>query len=249
MTRIVAAIPARMGSSRFPGKPLAMLRGRPMIEHVYERTAACAMLDETLIATCDEEIIEASRRFGAKTVMTSSMHERASDRIAEATANDPADIIVMVQGDEPMILPHMIEQAVTPLLQDPRIDCVNLAAVIDSEQELRSPNTIKTAQSHSGRALYFSREVIPTLHGRQFVVGEWLKQVCIIAFRRNALRTFTQLSPGPLERAESIDMLRFLEHDRSVHLARTEVRTHAVDTPEDLQRVAALLPHQPGWPI
>jgi 3-deoxy-manno-octulosonate cytidylyltransferase (CMP-KDO synthetase) len=244
MTRIIAVIPARMGSSRFPGKPLASLCGRPMIEHVYRRTVECSLLDDTFIATCDEEIARAAADFGAKTVMTSPMHARATDRVAEATADDPADIVVMVQGDEPMIAAQMITAAVTPLLADSAVGCVNLASPIRSEQELRSPNTIKTVMSTAGDALYFSREAIPTARGRPFVRGDWYKQVCVVSFRRNALRTFSSLPEGPLEQAESVDMLRFLENGITIRIVRTDFETYAVDTPADLAFVASLL--EPG---
>ncbi len=238
-------IPARMGSSRFPGKPLALLRGRPMIEHVFTRTAACTRLDDVLIATCDEEIALAGRGFGASSIMTSSAHQRATDRIAEACESNSADIIVMVQGDEPMIRPDMVSATITRLLESPTIGCVNLAAPIRTEIELRSPNTIKIAISRQGTALYFSREVIPTIVGRRFRLGPWCKQVCIIAFRRDALRRFTSLPAGPLEIDESIDMLRYLENGMPVHIVTTNAVTHAVDTPADLELVDMLMEDDP----
>lgn len=241
MTRIVAVIPARMGSSRFPGKPLAPLCGRPMLEHVYSRTAACPELDEVVVATCDDPIARVAAGFGARVVMTSPSHQRATDRVAEASADDPAEIVVMVQGDEPMIRPEMITAAVAPMQTNPAVGCVNLASPIRSEQELRNPNTIKTALARNGQALYFSREVIPTLHARSFADSLWYKQVCIIAFRRDALRLFASLPEGPLEQAESIDMLRFLENGLPIHMVLTECATHAVDTPADLELVAALM--------
>lgn len=246
MTRVAAIIPARMGSSRFPGKPLALICGRPMLQHVYARTAECDALDEVIVATCDDDIAAAASLIGAPVAMTSRAHNRATDRVAEAAEvmRRPADVIVMVQGDEPLIRPDMITAAVQALTSNASADCVNLAAAIGSEEELRSPHVIKTAMSRSGRALYFSREAIPTLHGQQFVAGAWLKQVCILAFRRNALRMFASLPESPLEVRESIDMLRFLENDMSVHLALTEVETHAVDTPEDLRRVEQLMSAQ-----
>ena len=247
MSRVVAIIPARMGSSRFPGKPLALLRGRPMIEHVYARTAACAQLDDVLIATCDEEIVLAASVFGAKSIMTSAAHQRATDRIAEACETHPADIVVMVQGDEPMIRPDMVSAAITPLLENPTINCANLAAPIRTEIELRNPNTIKIVISRQGTALYFSREAIPTVVGRQFRLGTWYKQVCIIAFRRDALRMFASFSAGPLEIAESIDMLRFLENCMPVHIITTEAETHAVDTRADLELVEMMMADEPSY--
>jgi 3-deoxy-manno-octulosonate cytidylyltransferase (CMP-KDO synthetase) len=241
MSRILGVIPARMGSSRFPGKPLAPLLGRPMIAHVFDGTAACPMLDEVVIATCDAEIAQASTGFGARAVMTSPAHERASDRVAEVCERDAADIVVMVQGDEPMIHPDMVAAAVEPLLGDERVFCVNLAAPIRDEHELRDPNTIKVVTTRAGDALYFSRSPIPHAGSRPFMVGQWAKQVCIIAFRREALRRFTMLPQGPLEVAESVDMLRFLEHGLPVRMVPTTVVTHAVDTPGDLARVEALM--------
>jgi 3-deoxy-manno-octulosonate cytidylyltransferase (CMP-KDO synthetase) len=235
-----------MGSSRFPGKPLASLCGRPMIEYVYRSAAACAELDDVVVATCDNEIARAAERFGARVVMTSALHERASDRVAEAAGNDSADIVVMIQGDEPMIRPEMISAAVAPLLADRSVVCTNLAADIRSEEELVDPNTIKIVLARDGRALYFSRQAIPTRVNGTFDSGEWLKQVCVIAFGHDGLRKFRTLQPGRLEKAESIDMLRFLEHGVPVHVVRTEFLTYAVDTPKDLALVERLLGEERG---
>lgn len=246
MQRIIAVIPARMGSSRFPGKPLTLLLGRPMVEHVYRRTAASRLLSEVLIATCDEEIAAAARGFGATAVMTSSQHERASDRVAEATAGrGDVDVVVMVQGDEPLIRPEMIDAAVAPLLSDPDVDCVNLGSTIDTEEEFQDPNVIKVVTGIRGDALYFSRRPIPDVGRRNFEPGRWLKQVCVIPFRRRALCRFAELSPTPLERSESIDMLRFLEHGLRVKIVATPFRTRAVDTPHDLVEVEKLLAADP----
>lgn len=208
-----------------------------MIEHVYRGTVGCPLLDNVVIATCDAEIVEAAGRFGARAILTSLRHERASDRVAEANELEGAEIVVMVQGDEPMVRPEMVTAAVTPLLDGPGIRCVNLTAPIDSEYEMRDPNTIKVVMSREGLALYFSRSPIPA----QFRRGEAFKQVCVIAFRRDALQQFAALPPGPLEKAESVDMLRFLEHGVPVKMVLTETKTHAVDTPGDLARVAALM--------
>ena len=243
--RVVAVIPARMGSSRFPGKPLAPLLGRPMIEHVVRRAALCARLDAVYVATCDAEIGAAVEGFGGAVLMTSAAHERASDRVAEAAERVEADIIVMIQGDEPMITPEMIVAAVTPLLNDSSVGCVNLVRRIGSREEYVDPNTIKVVMDVRGDALYFSRAPIPTV---DFVGGARppvFKQVCVIPFRRDFLREFARLLPTPLERAESIDMLRALEHGRRVRLVETEVDTHAVDTPADLRLVESLMKDAP----
>jgi 3-deoxy-manno-octulosonate cytidylyltransferase (CMP-KDO synthetase) len=245
MSRVLAVIPARMGSSRFPGKPLALLHGRPMIEHVYRRTAACALLDDVVIATCDEEIEAAVSAFGGRGVMTSPSHERASDRVAEVASRCEADVVVMIQGDEPMVQAAMIEAAVTPLLSDPAVTCTNLVAPIRTEAELRDRNTIKVVMAAGGQALYFSREPIPALNQKRFESGSWFKQVCVIGFRRAALARFAALPQGPLERAESVDMLRFLENGMAVHMVPTTIETHAVDTPDDLRRVETLMAGSP----
>ncbi len=225
-----------MGSSRFPGKPLASIHGRPMIEHVYRGTVGSRLLDEVVIATCDDAIASAAASFGARAVMTASHHERATDRVAEVSANDAAEIIVMVQGDEPLVRPEMIDAALAPLTGDDAIAGVNLAAPIKSEAEFIDPNTIKVVSDRSGNALYFSRQPIP-----HEAASQRFKQVCVIAFRRDALAAFAAMPRGPLERAESVDMLRFLENGMPVRVSLTTVDTHAVDCPDDLARVSSLL--------
>ncbi len=243
--KIVAMIPARMGSSRFPGKPLAPILGRSMLEHVYKRTALAASLSEVYVATCDEEICAAVTAFGGQAVMTSDRHERASDRIAEATVGIEADIIVMVQGDEPMVHPDMIEAAVAPMLQNSDIACVNLKLRIDDEADFNDRNTIKVVTDSQGGALYMSRQPIPDAHGQSFGRINAFKQVCIMPFRRDALLGFAELAPTTLEIAESIDMLRFLEHGYPVHMVETTLPTQAVDTPDDLTRVEILMRDDP----
>src|SRR6185369_7717351 len=231
MERVVAVIPARMGSSRFPGKPLAPLHGLPMIEHVYRRAQLCDQLDEVYVATCDDEIRAAAQNFGATVILTSMAHERATDRVAEAAGHFASDIIVMIQGDEPMITPEMIAASLGPFRFDRATCCVNLVHRINSRLELLDPNTIKVVADLNDNALYFSRSPIPKVDSKQSNV-KILKQVCVIPFRRECLLEFACLAPSPLEQAESIDMLRLLEHGMSVRLVETQVTTHAVDTPE-----------------
>src|SRR6185295_12007936 len=155
MERVVAVIPVRMGSSRFPGKPLAPLHGLPMLEHVYRRAQLCDQLDEVYIATCDDEILAVARGFGAAVIMTSATHERASDRVAEAAEHFQADIIVMIQGDEPMITPEMIAASLAPLRSDRSIGCVNLVHRISSQKEFIDPNTIKVVADLNNNAVCF----------------------------------------------------------------------------------------------
>lgn len=241
----VAIIPARMGSTRFPGKPLAPLLSCTMLEHVYKRVAMSQSLAATYIATCDEAIRQAATAFGARVVMTSDRHERASDRIAEAAEQIDADLIVMVQGDEPMVHPEMIDAAVAPFHHDPQLSCVNLTRRIDSEEDFRNPNTIKVVMDNRGNALYMTRQPIPTLDKAGFAATAAYKQVCIIPFTRACLQTYSRLPPTPLEQLESIDMLRLMEHGYPVRMVETRHDTQAVDTEADLARVAQLMANDP----
>jgi 3-deoxy-manno-octulosonate cytidylyltransferase (CMP-KDO synthetase) len=243
---ILALIPARMGSSRFPGKPMAKILGKPMIGHVYERVSKCDLLIKTVVATCDQEILEYIESIGGEAVMTSNHHERASDRCAEALGylekqdGIQYDIIVMVQGDEPMTHPDMITEAVTPMLNDPGILVTNLIGDIKNIEEFEDRNCIKVVCDLNSDALYFSREPIPT---RKFGNVPMKKQVCIIPFRREFLLRYTSLEPTPLEIAESVDMMRVLEHGLKVRMVHTKHKTHAVDTQDDLNRVELLMKH------
>jgi len=243
--KIVAVIPARMGSTRFPGKPLAPLLGRSMLEHVYRRTALAPSLSDVYVATCDADIREAVEAFGGRAIMTSDRHERASDRVAEAAAGIEAEIIVMVQGDEPMVHPEMIEAAVAPIRRNANISCVNLKLRIHDEADFKDRNTIKVVTNSQGDALYMSRQPIPDALGQTFGRIDAFKQVCIMPFRRDALLGFADLAPTTLEIAESIDMLRFLEHGYPVHMVETKLPTQAVDTPVDLARVEKLMRDDP----
>jgi len=243
--KIIAIIPARMGSSRFPGKPLAPILGRPMIEHVYRRVALCDRLDATFIATCDEVIRDAAETFGAPVIMTSDRHERASDRVAEAAEKLDADLVVMVQGDEPMIFPDMIETAIAPFLEDDTVGCVNLSRRLESLEDYQNPNTIKVVSDLSENAMYMTRAPIPTLAKSGIGATPVYKQVCVIVFTHKELQAYTSLEPTPLESVESIDMLRLMEHGRPVRMVTTGRDTLAVDCPEDLLRVEAELRRDP----
>jgi 3-deoxy-manno-octulosonate cytidylyltransferase (CMP-KDO synthetase) len=243
--KIIGIIPARMGSSRFPGKPLARILGISMIEHVFQRSAASTRLTDLYVATCDGEIYAEVESFGGKAVMTGSQHVRATERIAEASTKLDADIVVMIQGDEPMITPEMIDAAVQPMLENPDVTCVNLIRKIETEQEFQNPNIIKVVMDRQRRALYFSRHPIPTTDQRSFDQQDLFKQVCVIPFRSKLLQNYVSLEPTELEKAESVDMLRLLEHGYPVHLVETAVRIQSVDTPEDLELVESLLADDP----
>ena len=246
--KAICVIPARMGSSRFPGKPLAKIHGISMIEHIYHRCMMCSSLDAVYIATCDQEIYQETEDFGGKAIMTSPDHQRACDRTAEAIQDLDCDIVVMVQGDEPMTFPEMIDLAISPFEEDRQVVCSNLVSLIKTRDEFTDPNTIKVVMDRNGSALYFSREPIPTQKMFSFEEIPAYKQVCIIPFRREYLLEFIQLEPTSLEIAESIDMMRILEHGESVELVMSEFDTYAVDTLEDLVLVERLMENDPLMP-
>jgi len=233
---VAAVIPARMASTRYPGKPLADIHGMTTVEHVYRRTVMSESVDETYVATPDDEIREDVERFGGKYIMTGE-HTRATDRVAEAAEHLEADVVIVMQGDEPLVYPEMIDDAVAPFARDDDVECVNLAKPIETEEAFRDPNNPKVVMDDNDDALYFSREPIPNLHDADFEEVTAYKQVCVIPFRRQALFEFTSLEETPLERAESIDMLRFLENGRNVRLVETNRTIHSVDTPEDHELV------------
>jgi len=243
--KILALIPARMGSSRFPGKPMALILNKPMIGHVYEGVSRNELLSMTAVATCDREIFDYIKSINGNAVITSEKHERASDRCAEALGilerekNLQFDIVIMVQGDEPMTHPDMITEAVEPMLSDLDINVVNLKSKIETPEEFEDYNCIKVVCDLESNAIYFSREPIPTRCKTKDV--PMAKQVCVIPFRRDFLLEYNQMEPTPLEIAESIDMMRVLEHGMKVRMVDTKYQTHAVDTKQDLIKVETLI--------
>ncbi len=246
---VISIIPARMNSSRFPGKPMVKINDKPMIGHVYERVSKSKLLNTTIVATCDKEIADYIHLIGGIGIMTSDKHERASDRCAEALLkieklnNLKYDIIVMVQGDEPLIVPEMIDEAVTPMIEDNDINVVNLLGKIENEEEFEDRNCIKVVCDLDMNALYFSREPIPTrTKSKNIPMG---KQVCVIPFRRDYLIKYTQLKPTPLEIVESVDMMRVLEYGTKVKMVKTIHQNQSVDTFEDLNKVKKLMQDDP----
>ena len=242
--KVVALIPARLASTRFPNKPLTLILGKSMLQHIIERVLLCAEIDEVAVATCDQEIAEHVQNLGHKAVMTNNKHERASDRCAEAvgkleqSGKSKFEIVVMVQGDEPMTDPRMLSDVLRPFSKNPEIDVVNLYAEIQPG-EFNSPNCVKVVMDLAGDALYMSRATIPvSLDGVERPSG---KQLGLIAFRRQALQKFAELAPTPLEINESVDLLRFLDHGFKIRMQRTSYRTHAVDVPGDVLEVERLM--------
>ena len=247
---IIGIIPARMGSSRFPGKPMKKIHGMPMIGHCYKRSKMSDLLDEVYVATCDTEIYDYITGLGGKAVMTADNHERASDRTAEALlkiekdTGERVDIVVMLQGDEPMITPDMIQSAVNPLLQDQTIKISNLYADIHSVEAFEDPNEVKVVVDKNDFAIYFSREPIPS-RKKGVLDGPMLKQVCIIPFDRDYLLEYNNMEQTPLEIIESVDMMRIIENGMKVKMIYTPKETYAVDNEDDLKLVVDKMKSDP----
>lgn len=239
---VIAIIPARMDSSRFPGKPMELIHGIPMIGHCYLRTNMCPELLKTYVATCDQVIFDYIKSIGGNVVMTSNKHTRATDRTAEAMIKIEknlglsVDAVVMVQGDEPMVTPEMITESIMPLKQIKEINVVNLMANMDTVDEFNDSNEVKVVVNKKSFAMYFSREPIPS-RKKGVKNVPMMKQVCVIPFRRDYLIRFNEMPETDLEIIESIDMMRILENGEKVFMQFTKNEAYSVDTIEDLKRV------------
>ena len=242
--KFIGIIPARFASTRFPGKPLAMLGGKTVIERVYEQVSQ--VLDETYVATDDERIYQAVEAFGGHAVMTRADHKSGTDRIEEAATllGTDADVIINVQGDEPFIHRSQLE-TVKALFDDPQTQIATLGKPFDTLEQALSPNSPKIVCDVHGYALYFSRSLIPFIRG--FAREEWLahfpflKHIGLYAYRRQVLHDITLLPQSPLELAESLEQLRWLQNGYRIRVGLTNVETVGIDTPEDLQRAEAFL--------
>lgn len=239
--KIIAVIPARMASSRFPGKPLEKISGLEMIEHIRQRVLMSKAMDEVVIATCDDVIKKRVESFGATAIMTSDIHRGAVDRVAEAAQKLPCDIIALVQGDEPLILPSMLDELVQPMLDDSQVYCTNLVTQITDDEEFNNPNAPKVVINKNWDALYMSREPIPSRLKNNSDDYLKLKQLGIIAFRYNFLQEFSKLEPSPLELIESIDMNKALEYGYKVRMVLTKGTMIGVDVPEDVSKVEEIM--------
>ena len=242
--KFIAIIPARYASTRFPGKPLAVLGGKTVIQRVYEQVSK--VLDEAYVATDDERIFAAVEAFGGKAVMTRADHKSGTDRIQEAVEKigSDADVIINVQGDEPFIQPSQIE-TLMHLFDNPETQIGTLGKPFDSMEGIENPNSPKIVTDIHGFALYFSRSIIPYIRGKES--GEWfgeypfLKHLGIYAYRRDVLASVTKLPQSSLERAESLEQLRWLQNGYRIRVGLTNVETVGIDTPEDLKRAEAFL--------
>jgi 3-deoxy-manno-octulosonate cytidylyltransferase (CMP-KDO synthetase) len=250
---IVAIIPARFGSTRLPGKPLSNIHGKTMVQHVHERVSRARRIDRVLVATDDERIVEVVRGFGGEAVMTSPDHATGTDRLAEAARMVGAEVVVNVQGDEPMIDPAWIDAAVEPLLADARVVMATLSLPLRDVDEMLAPSVVKVVTDDAGDALYFSRSPIPyvrldppgTAHDAAVAALDRRlarKHVGLYVYRKDTLEHFASLPPSSLERAEGLEQLRVLQNGVRIRVVPLDGEGGvAVDTPQDLERVRELL--------
>ncbi|MCC6697460.1 MAG: 3-deoxy-manno-octulosonate cytidylyltransferase [Candidatus Hydrogenedentes bacterium] len=241
---VAGIIPARYGSTRLPGKPLALIAGKPMIQRVYERCMESAVLASVCVATDDQRVIDAVRGFGGQAVLTRRDHPSGTDRIAEVVRTLDADIIVNIQGDQPFIDPAMIDEVVGPLMADSSVNISTLMYRITSEEDLANPSVVKVVVDLYGNALYFSRSLIP--YPREAINHAVYEHVGTYAYRRETLLQLAMLPSTTLERAESLEQLRWLEHGLRVRVVESLIPDRgfsgfSVDTPEDLARAGNMV--------
>ncbi len=248
--RVVAVIPARYASSRFPGKALADLAGKPMVQHVVERAAQAKTVGRVLVATDDERIAAAVRAFGTEAVLTDPGHPSGTDRIAEAIREVRCDLVVNVQGDEPLLPPEMVDEAVEPFFADPALEMGTVCRAIEDPRDVADPNVVKVVRDLQGYALYFSRSPVPHTRDGQRQAGgaQPCKHIGLYVYRRAFLFRFTAWKPTPLEEAERLEQLRALEHGVRIRVVETRHDSVGVDTPDDLARVQRLLERRAWTP-
>ncbi len=237
--KVVSIIPARWGSTRFEGKPLADINGKPMIQRVCERAKAARLVSGVTVATDDERIFKAVAAFGGAAVMTSVDHASGTDRIAEAIKNIEADIIVNVQGDEPLIEPSAIDEAVAPMLADAALQVCTLKTLITDEHEYRDRNAVKVVTDKDGFALYFSRSPVPFAR-KSFAEIRAYKHIGLYVYRREFLSRFASMKPTGLETAECLEQLRAIENGVKIKVVETSYNPVSVDTPQDLEKVRGI---------
>ncbi|MCK4773316.1 MAG: 3-deoxy-manno-octulosonate cytidylyltransferase [Candidatus Krumholzibacteria bacterium] len=233
----LVVLPARYGSTRFPGKPLVTIAGKPLIEWAYRRAREINGVGELVVATDDRRIAEAVERFGGKVAMTSGDHATGTDRVAEVARSLPYDYVVNLQGDEPVFDPRTVEAMVDNLDESPQTDIVTACHPIDSPDDYYSPNVVKVVLDRTGRALYFSRSPIPS----GAVIGHSgapaYRHVGVYAYRKEALLRFTALEPTTLEKSERLEQLRALEFGMTIRVIQATTPTFGVDVPEDVKKV------------
>ncbi|MGB7761794.1 MAG: 3-deoxy-manno-octulosonate cytidylyltransferase [Bryobacteraceae bacterium] len=235
--KILGVIPARFASTRFPGKVLALLSSKTVLQHVYERACQSRYLSSVIVATDDKRVYEAAKNFGARVRMTRSSHVSGTDRVAEVALTGQADVVVNIQGDEPLIDPAAIDAAILALFNDPKVVMATLKKKIEDQREIADPNVVKVVTNHAGDAIYFSRCAIPYAREEG---GAWFKHIGLYAYRCDFLLGYSRLPVGPLERAERLEQLRALENGYPIRVVETDYESLGVDTPEDLERVSRL---------
>ncbi len=241
-TEVLAVIPARFASSRFPGKPLASIDGRPMIQHVFDRVRQAERVSHVVVATDDAKIQKAVEEFGGEALMTRSDHRSGTDRVAEVAAHVPAKIYVNVQGDEPLVDPGTIDALVSAMLEEESVQIATPCSAIHTRDDIMDPNIVKVVRNFEGDALYFSRAPIPWVRDRvEKVAAQHWKHLGLYAYRRDALLDFPTLPPGDLEKLEQLEQLRWLENDYRIRVVETEYDAISVDVPADLERVNKIL--------
>jgi 3-deoxy-manno-octulosonate cytidylyltransferase (CMP-KDO synthetase) len=238
--KILGVIPARFASSRFPGKALARIASKTMLQHVWERASQARYLTSTVIATDDERIATVARSFGARVRMTRADHPSGTDRVAEAASAEEAQLVVNIQGDEPLIDPTAIDAAILPLAHDPEIVMGTLKKKIEDRREIGDPNVVKVVTDRDGDAIYFSRLPVPFYRGGEGPAPDYYKHIGLYVYQRDFLLGYSGLPVGPLERAERLEQLRALENGFRIRVVETEYESVGVDTQEDLERVTRL---------
>ena len=236
---VIGVIPARYGSTRLPAKSLAMIHGKPMIQHVYERCLKSKLLSEVLVATDDKRIFDTVIDFGGNVVMTSKAHKSGTDRIGEAVRNIKCDIVVNIQGDEPMIDPRNIDKAIEPLMKDSLMNVSTLCYKISDKKEINNPNVVKVVLESNSNALYFSRSVIP--FNRDNTKAEYFKHIGLYVYRKDYLMKLIKLKPSSLELTEKLEQLRILESGEKIKVIETKIDSHSVDTLADLKKIRKLI--------
>ncbi|HNZ20131.1 MAG TPA: 3-deoxy-manno-octulosonate cytidylyltransferase [Candidatus Hydrogenedentes bacterium] len=245
---VVGVIPARYASTRFEGKVIAPLAGKPLVVHVYERALEAARISSVIIATEDDRVRDAVLPFGARVVMTRPDHPSGTDRVAEAVADSNADIVVNIQGDEPLIDPRLIDAAIQPLVDEPAVAMATARRRLQDQRSVEDPNVVKVVCDARGRALYFSRWPIPYVRGQSpnAAFGCYWQHIGLYVYRREFLLEFARMAPTPLEQLEKLEQLRALENGYPIAVVDTEYASVGVDTPEDLKRVEMLLQQKHG---
>jgi 3-deoxy-manno-octulosonate cytidylyltransferase (CMP-KDO synthetase) len=247
--KILGVIPARFSSTRFPGKVLAQIAGKTMLQHVYQRASQSTYLTSILIATDDDRVYAVAKSFGARVRMTRSDHLSGTDRVAEVASAENAEIIVNIQGDEPLIDPAAIDAAILPMVHEPELVMGTLKKRIENPREISDPNVVKVVTNGSGDAIYFSRCAIPFARVGSSNAGSshaessntpYFKHIGLYVYSRDFLLAYSALPVGPLETAERLEQLRALENGFRIRVVETEYESLGVDTPEDLERVSRL---------